>query len=172
VIPVVLSAASTSLYIAFDTATAIIMSVRIPEVGLLTATIDRIDIDRVIDDDVFEMPADFQPSGSGIVRTVDLRHVEEMGLCTPRYWPDGVGHSAMSANAATGEVATTLNVPGFPILLRWRVGTLAMSERPEWQGYPARYDWSDSTWHWRLLSRTSIADDELRAIRDSFPEHR
>lgn len=168
-LPVVASSGAAQLHIAFDTETAVISSVQMPELDL-EAWIEQLEIDRVFDHGIFEFPADGKRPSKRPVRTINLRHVEEMDFYTPRYWPTGIGHSPFSADASTGEVGTTLEVKGFPILIRWRLGTLALSEKPEWiREYPHRYDWSDTQWHWRLLSRVAISDADLDRIRDSYP---
>jgi hypothetical protein len=95
--------------------------------------------------------------------------LEEQDLPVPRWWPAGVGYSTRQGDPQTGAFSVDLEVPGYPLLARWPVG----SEPPRYwtQTTDGRHmhEWSDGTWQWSMAVDEPLDDEELTRVMESIP---
>ena len=100
------------------------------------------------------------------------RALSELHIALPRWWPGRPNTEVVGGDLETGAVIVHLPYEGSPYLARLPLdgslpGTTATTMAELQRGYMT-YEWSDRSWRWILISRTSLTSPEIGAIRESM----
>lgn len=129
----------------------------------------------------YRWPSESRSTDDNPVDTVIARRPEsprgqtalsELHIALPRWWPGRPNTEVVGGDLETGAVIVHLPYEGSPYLARLPLdgslpGTTATTMAELQRGYMT-YEWSDRSWRWILISRTSLTSPEIGAIRESM----
>ena len=158
------------LRVAVDEATGTPLRLAIPEAGYVVELVE-FHPDAELSADVFtwDGPVSTRHAEERVEAERVHRWLDESELPMPRWWPRGIGYHGGDGDPATGAYRVLLEVPGFPELSRWPVGTPMPAQWDQRHGQRHVHRWRDERWEWALAVDGPLAEGELTRVIESIP---
>lgn len=158
------------LRVAVDEATGTVLRLSISEVDYVIELVE-FDPDAELPEKIFTWDGPVSTAHAEERAETERIHrwLAEAELPMPRWWPRGLGYHGSDGDPGAGSYRVLLEVPDFPELCRWPVGTDMPAQWQQLQQHRHVHRWSDEHWEWALAVDQPLAAGELRKVIESIP---